>query len=67
MSDGFDATPGDLIARSDIPKRWPAITTRFAERLTDERRIPSWKIGRLVYVSAADVEAYLRACHRPAA
>jgi hypothetical protein len=58
--------PADLIARTDIPTRWPAITERLARRLTTERRIPSWIVGRRVFVSAADIERYLASCRRPA-
>lgn len=46
---------------------WPAISTRLARRLTEERVIPSWVVGRRVWVSARDVSEYLAACRRPAA
>ncbi|KJE23705.1 hypothetical protein FF36_01890 [Frankia torreyi] len=58
--------PADLVPRTEVPNRWPAISERMARRLTDERTIPCWVVGRRVYVSAADVEAYLASCYRPA-
>lgn len=57
--------PDDLLPRSEVPARWPAISVRLARRLTDERLIPCWVVGRRVYVSAADVELYLATCRRP--
>ncbi|ONH59671.1 hypothetical protein CcI49_17165 [Frankia sp. CcI49] len=67
LSDVTELAPSDLIPRSEVPARWPAISTRLVRRLTDERRIACWVVGRRVYVSAADVESYLASCHRPAA
>ncbi|WP_261565310.1 helix-turn-helix domain-containing protein [Frankia gtarii] len=58
--------PADLVARSSVPTRWPAISERLARRLTTERRIPSWTVGRRVFVSAVDIERYLAGCRRPA-
>ncbi|KJE20360.1 hypothetical protein FF36_05334 [Frankia torreyi] len=65
--DVVEAVPGDLVPRAAIPDRWPVITARMARRLTSERRIPSWTVGRRVFVSAGDVESWLAACRRPAA
>lgn len=57
--------PRDLIPRTAVPDRWPAITERLARRLTTEGRIPSWRIGLRVFVSVGDVEAWIAACRRP--
>ena len=61
-----ERTPDDLVARTDMPARWPAIGERLAKRLTDDRRIRSWRIGARVWVSAADVETWLATCRRDA-
>ncbi|WP_261562305.1 helix-turn-helix domain-containing protein [Frankia tisae] len=60
-------TPTDLVARTEVPARWPAISERLARRLTTEGRIPSWRVGSRVYVSAGDVERWLASCRQPAA
>lgn len=65
--DDVEPAPRDLVARTEIPARWPAISERLARRLTDERRIPTWRIGGRLFVSSADVESYLTSCRRPAA
>ncbi|WP_163548360.1 helix-turn-helix domain-containing protein [Candidatus Frankia nodulisporulans] len=62
-----DQVPDDLIPRVEVPARWPVISPRMARRLTAEQRIPSWTVGRRVFVSAGDVESWLAACRRPAA
>ncbi len=62
----IEQTPQDLLPRTEVPARWPAISERLARRLTSERRIPSWTVGRRVLVSAADIERYLAACRRSA-
>ncbi len=67
MGDVVEQTPRDLVSRTEVPDRWPAISERLARRLTDERRIPTWMIGRRVFVSATDIEEYIASCHRPAA
>lgn len=58
--------PADLVARTDVPTRWPAVTARLAKRLTLDGRLASWTVGRRVFVSAADVERFLASGHRPA-
>lgn len=65
--DDVEQAPRDLVARTEVPARWPAISERLVKRLTDERRIPTWRIGGRIYVDPADVEAYIRSCRRPAA
>lgn len=69
MSDpvGVEAVPDDLVPRAAIPDRWPMISKRMARRLTDDKRLPVWVIGHRMFVSAADVEAYIVSCRRPAA
>ncbi|WP_261554064.1 helix-turn-helix domain-containing protein [Frankia tisae] len=68
MSDpvGVEAVPEDLVPRAEIPRRWPVISKRMARRLTDDGRLPVWVIGHRMLVSAADVEAWLVSCRRPA-
>ncbi|MCM3886125.1 hypothetical protein [Frankia sp. R82] len=63
---GDQVVPDDLVPRAEVPARWPVISLRLARRLTDDRRIPTWVIGARVFVSAADVEAWLVSCRRPA-
>lgn len=60
-----ETVPDDLVARGEIPRRWPAITARLARRMTDERRVPTWLIGRRLFVSAADIDAWVAARRRP--
>lgn len=57
-----EQVPGDLVARVDVPARWPAISARLARRLTTEGRVPSWRVGARVWVSASDVDAYIASC-----
>ncbi|WP_261561611.1 hypothetical protein [Frankia tisae] len=65
--DGVDGrVPVDLVPRAEIPRRWPVISPRMARRLTDDARLPVWVVGHRMYVSAADVEAYIVSCRRPA-
>lgn len=66
-TDTAEAAPADLVPRSEVPARWPVIGARHARRLTETRTIPSWRVGRRVFVSAADVAEYLAGCRRPSA
>jgi hypothetical protein len=61
-----EPTPGDLLPRIEVPRRWPAISERLARRLTVEGRIPSWTISGRVWVSAGDVERWLATRKRSA-
>jgi len=38
----------------------------MARRLTDDRLIPCWVVGRRVFVSAADIHTWLASRRRPA-
>ena len=42
------------------------ITEHFVRRLIRERRIPFLKVGRLVRLRRADIDAYLAGCAVPA-
>ncbi len=42
------------------------ITDHFMRRLIRERRIPFLKVGRLVRLRRADIDAYLAGCSVPA-
>ena len=42
------------------------ITEHFVRRLIRERRIPFLKVGRLVRLRRADIDAYLAGCAWPA-
>jgi len=43
--------------QQDVPKEFPFLSVRYLQRLVQERRIPSWKIGRRVYLDRADLLA----------
>jgi excisionase family DNA binding protein len=42
------------------------VSERFARRLVSDRRLPIYKLGKLVRVSTDDLDEYLRASRRPA-
>jgi hypothetical protein len=60
--------PEDLVLLTeDVPKRYgPYITPRMAHTMGFRRVLRTWKIGGRLYVSAADVEAWLAGHESPA-
>lgn len=57
--------PGHLLSKADVA-RITGTSERFVQRLIQERRLPTVKVGRYVRVWPADLEAYLSRQTRPA-
>jgi hypothetical protein len=59
--------PRDLIGVQEAGNddRWP-FAERFVRRLVAERRVPTYKISRRVYVSASDLDKLVADGFRPA-
>ncbi len=58
--------PHDLLSVFEAAKddRWP-FGERFLRRLVAERRIPIFKVGRRVYLSAAHLDGLIAQGYRP--
>lgn len=58
--------PEDLVELHDLKVEFaPAVTDRLAKYWRQFGVLPSWRIGRRVFFSKADVVAYIEAGYRP--
>lgn len=61
-----NAAPPDLVRLTEAHQHRAWATPRYCRRLVAEHRINSWKVGRVVLVSLAELDALAAAGHRPA-
>lgn len=60
------AAPSRLCKIKDAAAKYPGVSERFVRRLVEERRIPSYKVGRFRMVDLDDLDRYVVAGYTPA-
>lgn len=52
---------GRYFTLKQVVEEYPAFTPRLARRLVQQRRIPFSRLGRVIVLAEADIEAYIEA------
>lgn len=64
--DGAPVTPPSRLRQIKAAAQESGLSERFVRRLVEERRIPSYKVGRHRLVDLDDVDRYVVAGYTPA-